>query len=91
MQGRYIVNDVDVRREATLAGWGIASLPEFAIADALRSGELVQVLPDWSFEPRAYSGPVWLLYPQNRFLPLKVRAMIDWLLANIPVSAAVQR
>lgn len=91
VQGRYIVNDVDVRREATLAGWGIASLPEFAIADALRSGELVQVLPDWSFEPRAYSGPVWLLYPQNRFLPLKVRAMIDWLLANIPVSAAVQR
>ncbi|WP_019936298.1 LysR family transcriptional regulator [Bordetella sp. FB-8] len=80
--GRYIVNDVETRREAALAGWGIASLPEFAVADALREGELVQVLREWSFEPRAYSGPVWLLYPQNRFLPLKVRAMIDWLMAH---------
>jgi len=86
VQGRYIVNDAETRRDAALAGWGIASLPEFVAADALREGELVQVLPDWSFEPRAYSGPVWLLYPQNRFLPPKVRAMIDWLTVNMPVG-----
>ena len=87
VQGRYIVNDAQSRCDAALAGWGIASLPEFVAADALREGELAQVLPDWSFEPRAYSGPVWLLYPQNRFLPPKVRAMIDWLTANMPAMA----
>ncbi len=79
VRGRYIANDVSARREAALEEWGVASLPEFAVEDDLRAGRLVQVLPEWLFEPRAYSGPVWLLYPPNRLLPPKVRALIDWL------------
>lgn len=79
VRGRYIANDVSARREAALEEWGVASLPEFAVRDDLRAGTLVQVLPDWQFEPRAYSGPVWLLYPPNRLLPPQVRALIDWL------------
>jgi DNA-binding transcriptional LysR family regulator len=79
VRGRYIANDVSARREAALEDWGVASLPEFAVADDLRAGSLVEVLPEWLFEPRAYSGPVWLLYPPNRLLPPKVRVLIDWL------------
>lgn len=79
VRGRYIANDVNARREAALDDWGVASLPEFAVGDDLRAGRLVQVLPEWLFEPRAYSGPVWLLYPPNRLLPPKVRVLIDWL------------
>ncbi|MDN7491299.1 transcriptional regulator [Burkholderia sp. AU31652] len=79
VKGRYIANDVSARREAALDDWGVASLPEFAIGDDLRAGTLVHILPEWLFEPRAYSGPVWLLYPPNRLLPPKVRALIDWL------------
>lgn len=85
VRGRYIANDVEARREAALQGWGIASLPAFAIGDDLQSGRLTQVLPDWVFEPRAYSGPVWVLYPSNRFLPPKVRVLIDWLAQRMPV------
>ncbi|WP_069263296.1 LysR family transcriptional regulator [Paraburkholderia nodosa] len=84
VKGRYIANDVGARRDAALADWGIASLPEFAAADALRDGLLVRVLPEWSLEPRAYSGPVWMLYPPNRFLPPKVRVLIDWLAQHMP-------
>jgi DNA-binding transcriptional LysR family regulator len=49
------------------------------VSDDLRSGRLVQVLPEWLFEPCAYGGPIWLLYPPNRLLPPKVRLLIDWL------------
>lgn len=84
VKGRYIANDVGARRDAALADRGIASLPEFAAADALRGGLLVRVLPEWSLEPRAYSGPVWMLYPPNRFLPPKVRVLIDWLAQHMP-------
>jgi DNA-binding transcriptional LysR family regulator len=84
VKGRYIANDVGARRDAALANWGVASLPEFAAADALRDGLLVRVLPEWSLEPRAYSGPVWMLYPPNRFLPPKVRVLIDWLAQHMP-------
>ncbi|WP_028233131.1 LysR family transcriptional regulator [Paraburkholderia mimosarum] len=84
VKGRYIANDVSARRDAALSDWGIASLPEFAAAQALRDGLLVRVLPEWSLEPRAYSGPMWMLYPPNRFLAPKVRALIDWLAEKLP-------
>jgi len=41
------------------------------------------VLPDWNLEARAYVGSVWLLYPPNRFLPPKVRVLIDYLVAQL--------
>jgi DNA-binding transcriptional LysR family regulator len=37
------------------------------------------VLADWTFAAQAYVGEVWLLYPPNRFLPPKVRVLIDYL------------
>ncbi|WP_028218304.1 LysR family transcriptional regulator [Paraburkholderia oxyphila] len=83
VKGRYIANHAGARLEAALEGWGIASLPEFTAAGALRAGELAQVLPQWIFEARAYMGPVWLLYPPNRFLPPKVRALIDYLARHL--------
>lgn len=79
VKGRYIANHAGARLEAALQGFGIACVPEFAAAESLTGGELVQVLPDWNLEARAYVGSVWLLYPPNRFLPPKVRVLIDYL------------
>jgi len=83
VRGRYIANHAGARLDAALQDLGIASLPQFAAANALRHGDLVQVLADWEFEARPYMGPVWLLYPPNRFLPAKVRALIDHLAAHL--------
>ncbi|MHA7681875.1 LysR family transcriptional regulator [Cupriavidus sp. PET2-C1] len=83
VSGRYVANHAGARLEAAQQDLGIASLPEFTAALALQAGELVQVLPDWELQARAYVGTVWLLYPPNRFLPPKVRALIDYLAAQI--------
>jgi DNA-binding transcriptional LysR family regulator len=83
VKGRYIANHAGARLEAAQQDFGIANLPEFTAIDALLSGELVQVLPDWNLEARAYVGTVWLLYPSNRFLPQKVRVLIDYLVEHI--------
>lgn len=85
VKGRYTANHAGARLEAALQDLGIASLPEFVARDALRDGGLVQVLPEWQLEARAYHGAVWLLYPPNRFLPPKVRALIDHFVAHIAV------
>ena len=74
------------RLDAARHAVGIASLPDFAVAEALRDGDLVQVLGDWEFEAHAYMGPVWLLYPPNRFLPSKVRVLIDHLASHLQVT-----
>ncbi|ACD15837.1 LysR family transcriptional regulator [Paraburkholderia phytofirmans] len=83
VKGRYIANHAGARLEAALQDFGVACVPEFAAADSLQSGALVQVLPDWNLEARAYVGSVWLLYPPNRFLPPKVRALIDYLVEHL--------
>ena len=83
VRGRYIANHAGARLEAALQDLGIAGLPDFAAAEALQQGSLVQVLADWEFEARSYMGPVWLLYPPNRFLPSKVRALIDYLASHL--------
>jgi len=83
VRGRYIANHVGARLEAALQDLGIANLPDFAVAEALESGSLVQVLGDWEFEGHPYVGPVWLLYPPNRFLPPKVRALIDYFASQL--------
>ncbi|SAK76372.1 LysR family transcriptional regulator [Caballeronia arationis] len=77
--GRYIANHAGARLEAAQDGLGVACLPEFAAREALAVGSVARVLGGWDMEARAYQGPVWLLYPPNRFLPPKVRALIDFL------------
>ncbi|WP_438390825.1 LysR family transcriptional regulator [Caballeronia sp. DA-9] len=79
VHGRYIANHAGARLEAALQDFGIANLPEFTAEDSLSRGELVQVLDDWTLAAQAYVGAVWLLYPPNRFLPPKVRVLIDYL------------
>jgi DNA-binding transcriptional LysR family regulator len=78
----------DARLDAAQQDLGIATLPEFAAARALQRGELVQVLADWELEAQAYVGSVWLLYPPNRFLPTKVRVLIDYLIEHLNVADA---
>ena len=68
------VNDSNAHTDALLAGLGVSQGALFAVAPYLASGELVQVLPDWS-RPRI---PVHVVYPPNRHLSAKTRAFVDW-------------
>lgn len=79
VHGRYVVNHSEVRLEGVLNHLGIGSLPDFTAHAALEQGKIVQVLADWEFLTPAYYGAAWLLYPANRHLPPKVRAMVDFL------------
>jgi len=86
VHGRHAVNHSGMRRDAALAGLGVASLPAFMAQEALSAGTLVRVLEGWRHET-AYSGTAWLLYPAQRFLPAAVRAWIDHLAAGLAPAA----
>ena len=62
-----------VRMAGTGAGIG-ASTDQFA-ARFLQTGELVRVLPEWSF-PRVTG---WAVFPGRRLMPAKTRAFLDML------------
>jgi DNA-binding transcriptional LysR family regulator len=65
-------------RQAAVAGCGITLMPTFIIGEDLRAGRLVQILPAWG-GTRSW---VWAVYPDAHFLPLKVRAFVDFLIAE---------
>lgn len=73
--GRYRADTSEAVREGVLAGLGIAVIPAFAFAQELKAGDVVALLED--FEPKPL--PMHAIYPSRRLVPLKVRAMIDFL------------
>lgn len=56
-------------------GLGLVLEPEFLVCDALASGALVRVLPQWQTPELS----LFAAYPERRHLPLKVRCFIDGL------------
>lgn len=68
-------NNVQFLATAALQGAGIVYGPAFVFGDQLRSGALVPLLPDF-----ATGGlGIYALYPSTRYLPAKVRRLIDQL------------
>lgn len=58
--------------DAAYKGIGMVQLPDYYLQEALKSGELVEVLRDYQNDDEA----VWALYPQNRHLSLKVKMLL---------------
>ncbi|GAB5994303.1 LysR family transcriptional regulator [Aeromonas enteropelogenes] len=75
---RFRVNNITCAREAAKAGLGVASLPAMLCLEELECGELVSLLPEWQ-QPRV---PIYLLFPERRLMPRKLRAFIDFMVEN---------
>ncbi len=86
--GPYDVDDGDVLTEWALLGLGITFKPLFEIAEHLRSGALVQVLPDFPPQPATLA----VLYPYRRMVPTKVRLFADMLVeeARAHIASALR-
>jgi len=57
------------------AGGGLYQTYRFAVANALKRGDLVEVLQEYGGRSRPFS----ILYPQNRHLSARVRAFVEFL------------
>jgi DNA-binding transcriptional LysR family regulator len=75
VKGSLTVNDPTLALRAALDGMGIVQLPELWIASFVADGRLVRVLSDWSPSRTEFS----LFYSSRRHLPLKLRALVDFL------------
>ncbi len=73
--GTLTANNGEILKAAMREGLGLAPVPTFSVADELKSGELVIVLPDYIDAETS----VYAVYPQSRHLSAKVRAFVDFL------------
>ena len=85
VHGPLRANNGELIRDAAVAGLGIARLPDFIVADALKSGQLVPVLED--FLPGATS--VYAVYPQHRQSSVTIRALVEFLRTQLRKKFAV--
>ncbi|MGI3169014.1 LysR substrate-binding domain-containing protein [Pseudooceanicola sp. C21-150M6] len=79
VEGRFLANSARASAELAMAGHGIAFAPRFAICDDLRAGRLVRLMEDYEGE----GGPVSIVYLEGRALPRKLRALIDFAVADM--------
>lgn len=78
---RLTINNSAALMAVVEAGGGIGLVPDFSARAALAQGRVVQVLSDWTFD-EPYAGTAHAVYMPGPHLALKVRVMIDYLVAE---------
>lgn len=76
--GDRLVDDASLAREWALAGVGIIFKTEIEQRRELQDGKLVPLLTEWRTDPY----PLHALLPSGRFVPNRVRALVDFIAAR---------
>lgn len=79
-KSKLIFDDGLSQKIATISGAGISINSIWSIANEIKTGELVRVLPQYKAEQET---ALWLVYPKSNVLTAKVRIFIDFLIAEI--------
>jgi DNA-binding transcriptional LysR family regulator len=72
----FVANDGEATRAMMENGLGVGISSLWNAGPSLRSGRLVEVLPDF---PLVTESAIWALYPSKLLVPPRVRAMLDFL------------
>jgi DNA-binding transcriptional LysR family regulator len=88
VQGPLRANNSEVLRDAVLAGLGVAQVPDFSAAAALRAGRLREVLPRW--RPVGFFGDaVYAIRPWSPATPRAVQLLVEHLREALGAGFAV--
>lgn len=74
LEGVLAVSDHDAYIVAGLMSFGIVKVANYVARPYLDSGQLIEVLTDWTAE----QFPISVMYPKTRHLSAKVRLFVDW-------------
>ncbi|WP_431703286.1 LysR substrate-binding domain-containing protein [Pseudomonas sp. BR20] len=87
IKGRYAlaVDDGNAYLAAGLAGLGVLWLPTYMSKAFADRGELVPLFVDWNLDPM----PLYVAFPPNRHISLKLRVFIEWVAELMAVHAPV--
>lgn len=76
MNSALRANNAFMLMEALRRGVAMGVFPTFIIGDAIRAGEVVPVLHDYTVDPERN---IYALFPHNRHMSAKVRLFIDFI------------
>lgn len=82
VSGSLSINDPSALLSAACVHAGVLLIDKGLLGDALQKGKLVTVLAD--YQPIA-SLPMYIVYHEKELIPRKTRALIDFLLEEMPL------
>ena len=85
-RGKLTTNDGAIAVAWALDGHGIVLRSEWDIADHLKSGRLVQVLPQY----HTPDADIYAVYPQRHQLSARVRALVDFVALFLPQQVGME-
>ena len=87
IKGRYAlaVDDGNAYLAAGVAGLGVLWLPKYMSRTFEARGELVPLFENWSLNPM----PIYVAFPPNRHISIKLRVFIDWVVELMAQHAPV--
>nr|CBA30101.1 hypothetical protein Csp_A15470 [Curvibacter putative symbiont of Hydra magnipapillata] len=87
IQGRYVlaIDDGNAYLAAAVAGMGVVWLPDYMAKEHLKNGELVPLFEDWALD----SMPMYLAFPPNRHVSMKLRVFINWIVELMEQHAPI--
>lgn len=75
VSGPLTANNGNALQEAAVQGFGIAYQPTFIAAEAIRQGQLVAILKNFTTS----TVDMYAVFPGTRFVPQRVRSFVDFL------------
>lgn len=76
LEPKYSSNAISVLREAILVGAGISCLPDCAIQNQLKTGELIRIHPELRVEP---GRQIFAVYPGRKNLSPITTLLVQYL------------
>lgn len=86
VDGDLVTTSALVLRDCAIAGMGPALLPHWLIDGDVAAGRLVNVFPGCSITATSFDTAAWLIYPSQKHVPAKVKAMASFLAARLASS-----
>ena len=83
VSGPLSINDPGALISVALAHAGVLLIDKGLLGDTMRDGKLVPVLTGYQ---SIQNLPMYVVYPEREFIPAKTRALVDFLLEEIPAA-----
>lgn len=81
--GNFTTDNVEALYDYACMGGGIIRLSDFMVKGAIDQGTLVPVLTNFETDQQV----VHIVYAHRKFLPVKIRAFVDFMLENLRLSS----
>ncbi len=79
VKGKVVISSALALHRAALDGLGPVLLADWLLDDDIARGALVDLFPQHHVTATDFDTAAWILYPSRGYVPLKLRAFIDFL------------